>query len=304
MNDEPKKTTDEQSDTTSHTAEHPHTDASLGMTTPQHEPAVTHEAQPESVTPGAASEPALPLTSTVSAPAPVVWQGYAIAAVLIVLMSAGVWYVLEKNDRVTTNVLTGLFTDTPSETDPVVMVNGEPITTALFTTTVKQIETNAVAQGADLADPAIKEQIADQALTMLVNTELLMQAADTAGIEVTEAQIDARIAEIETNLGGPEALEAELVKAEVTIERLREDVLVELTVQTLLESVTAGDAVAVTDAEVEALYEQAGGEAAGNPPLAEVRDQVVAQIEATRQQEQVQVYLETLRSEAEIEELL
>jgi len=236
-----------------------------------------------------------------------VWQGYVIAATVITLMMAGVWYVLERDGRVTTsiftgNVLSGLFAGDPT-TAPVVRVNDVVLTAGRLQPSIDQITQAAVQQGADPSDPTVAAEIRTQALAMLVNTELLLQAAATEGIAASDEEVDERIVQIEEQFGGPEALAAELETASVTMEQLRGDVVTEITIQTLLTKVVGSEEVAVTEAEITELYNSAGGEAAGIPPLAEVREQVIAQVRQTKEQALVQTYLESLRQNADIEEL-
>lgn len=238
-----------------------------------------------------------------------VWQGYAIAAVIIALMMAGVWYVLERDGRVTTSIFTGdgagLFrSGSEVAAGPAAIVNGVTLTAERLQPSIDQITQNAVMQGADPADPEVAVLIRQQALEMLINTELLMQAAAADGIEVSDEEVAARLAQIEEQVGGPEALELELADAGVSVAQLRDDIVTEITIQTLLTQVVGEGAIEVTEAEIVELYDAAGGEAAGIPPLSEVRDQVIAQIQQTKEQDIVQEYLAMLRLNAEIEELI
>jgi hypothetical protein len=233
-----------------------------------------------------------------------VWKGYLIAAVIIAIMGVGTWYVLERDGRVTTSVFTGLVDGIRNnENAPALRVNDAVVTQGQLQVTINQITQNAVQQGADITDPEIQSLIREQAVDMMVNTELLLQAAAAEGIAVTDEQVDTRISEIETQVGGPEQLATELANATVTMEQLREDIVTEITVQTLLTGVVEAEDISVSDEEVAALYEQAGGEAAGNPPLADIRDQVAAQVQSQKEQAAVQNYLESLRINAVIEEL-
>lgn len=271
----------------------PSTVAVAEVAAPAVTPVETVPAAPEEVTSGSAT------------PSGPVWQGYAIAAVIIALMMAGVWYVLERDGRVTTTIFTdtlpSLFAGDPAAAQ-VARVNDAILTAARLQPSIDQITQSAVQQGADPNDPAIAAEIRTQALTMLINTELLLQAAAADGIVVTDEEVAERLAQVETQVGGAEALAAELETAGVTMEQLRGDIVTEITIQTLLASVVGEEEIAVTEEEITELYESAGGEAAGIPPLEEVRDQVIAQIQQTKEQTLVQEYLDMLRLNAEIEE--
>ena len=269
--------------------------------TPATEP-VSTPVVAETTTP--VSTPATPAPAETPGATAGVWKGYAIAAFIIAIMGIGTWYVLERDGRVTTSIFTGMV-DGIRNTDaaPALRVNDVEITNARLQIAINQITQNAQQQGADLADPEVQTLIREQAVDMMVNTELLLQAAAADGITVTEEQIDTRVGEIETQVGGPEQLAVELANATITMEQLRDDIRTEITVQELLTGVVAAETITVTDEEVAALYEQAGGEAAGNPPLADIREQVAAQVQSQKEQEVVQNYLQSLRINAVIEEL-
>lgn len=234
----------------------------------------------------------------------VVWQGYAIAAMVIVLLSAGVWYVLERDGRVTTSVFTSIvdgIRDTSGR--PALRINDTIVTNERLQVAINQLSQSAEQQGADLTSPEVQTLIREQATEMMINTELLLQAAAAEEITVTDEQVDARISEIEMQVGGAEQLVSELTTASVSMEELRNDIVTEITIQALLTALVAAQEITATDEEISGLYEAAGGEAAGNPPLNEIREQVAGEVRSQKEQQLVQDYVESLRLNTEIEEL-
>ncbi len=226
-----------------------------------------------------------------------------VAGVLaLALIGGGVWFYLEQSGRVTTDLFSGLVGE--PAVPAVATVNGAEIPRSDYDTSVRQLTEGATAQGLDATDPEIAGEISQQALDTLVNTELLVQAATAAGVSVDDAAIDERLAGITEDLGGPEAFAARITELGLTDAIVRRDISRELTIQEFLTQKVAEVDTTVTDEEVTQLYESVGGEAGGNPPLDEIRDQVVAQAKFLKEQEFVQAYVEELRGSATIESTL
>ena len=136
---------------------------------------------------------------------------------------------------------------------------------------------------------------------MLVNTELLKQAASEKGINISDEAVSERLEGIKTEIGGEEVLNERMTSLGITEDRLYKDVRDELTIQQLLETVFEEAVIEVTEEEVSALYQGAGGEEAGLPALEEVREQVEAQVRASKEQVAIDNYLTELKELAEIE---
>ena len=191
------------------------------------------------------------------------------------------------------------------EGDPdevVATINGTELTRAEFNRIRQQVMQTAQQQGLDLNDPNIVQQVNDQAMETLVNTELIRQAAVAAGITVTDQEVDARFAEVVDSVGGPEALAESLEQLGLTEESLRSDVEQELIVQGYLEQSVDAE-FSASEEEVQAFYDQQGG-AEQLPPLDEVRDQIEQQLVMLQEQEVIDGLLQELRAEAEIETMM
>jgi hypothetical protein len=87
----------------------------------------------------------------------------------------------------------------------------------------------------------------------------------------------------------------------VTEESLRKDIENEFLIQGLFEAKIDSKSITVSEDEIEALYAGAGGAEAGLPPLAEVRDQIVAQIRFDKEQVLINEYLEKIKGDSEVE---
>jgi SurA N-terminal domain len=224
---------------------------------------------------------------------------YALVGVVVIIMAIGLLYALERDGRVTT----GLFGDISGNLAAAV-VNGEKITRSDLESSVNQLLQMAAAQGSDITSPDVQAEYRSQALDTLVNGELLRQAAIAEGMTAEGDAIDARLLEIETGAGGKEALTAKMNEFGITEAVLRRDIENEILISSLFEKKFPTADMVIEEAEIQELYDQAGGAAAGLPPLSEVSVQVAEQIKMNRQQQMVSAYIDELRTAAEIELLM
>lgn len=272
-------------------------------TTPVAEEVVTAaETTTEAVT--KASPIAVVTAHAVKAKNWVLGRKYTISAVVLVIVAlVGLLYIMEEQGRIETGVFDkagSLFTAHKA----VAKVNDGKVTQKELETSISQISAGAVAQGMDTSDPELSAQIQAQAIEMLINTELLMQEADVRGVAVTDAEVTERIDTLTEEVGGEEILAERMAQFGIDDKTLRSDVRNELTIQALLEEVFAEKNVEITDEEVKAFYDGAGGEEAGLPALEEVAEQIKEQIRSTKEQEQVTALIEELRGKATIEILI
>lgn len=224
---------------------------------------------------------------------------YGLTLVIVVVIAAGLLFVLEREGRISTNVFSFL-----GGSESAAVVNGTAIARADFESSYNQLLQMATAQGASTTDPAIVEQYRTQAIDTLINGELLRQAALAAGRTAPEDAVSARYTEIETGLGGKEQLTAKMAEFGITETVLRRDIENEILIQGLFDDKFPLAGYEVSDDEVNAFYTELGGEGAGLPPLDQVKEQVSEQIKLDRQQTEISAYIDTLRTEATIEILI
>lgn len=226
--------------------------------------------------------------------------GYGAAILAVAVILVGVLYLLEKEGRSSTGIFDSLLEQQDAGV-VVAVVNGEEIVNADLATSIGQFSQAATAQGVDTSTPEAQAEIRGQALEVLINTELLRQQANAEGIEVTSEEAAERLAEIEAEIGGAEVLAERMETLGVDTEQLRADIREELLIQRLLDSVFESSDIEVTEEEIEEVYAQAGGAEADLPPLEEVREQIVTQIETSKEQQIIEEYITELRAEAAIE---
>lgn len=223
------------------------------------------------------------------------------SVLLVIIIITGVLYLLEKEGRSSTSFFSTIIEKQEAK-KVVAIVNSEEVTNAELKTSIEQFTQMAGSQGVDTTSPEVQTEIREQALQVLINTTLLKQEAAAQNISVTDEEVEARLATLREQIGGEEVLAERMQSLGIDNDRLQKDVKDELTIQKLLDGVFEKANITVSEEEITSVYEGAGGEAAGNPALEEVRPQVEAQIIASKEQAAIDEYLSTLKEKAVIEE--
>jgi len=263
----------------------------------------TAQTIPEVVTPGPAADQVQTNTTTDSTPVASKWGYYVGAVVVVIIIFGGILFAMEQQGRINTGLFTP-FTAMRDTRTTVATVNGESINQYSLTVSMNQIEAGAVASGVDVADPSVQVEIQNQAIEMLVNTELLNQEAAARNITVSDQAVQDRLDVLQTEVGGPEVLAERMREFAINEETLLRDIRNELTIQALLEVVFNQQGITISEEEALTLYNQAAEVQADLPPFAEVQPQIEAQIRADKEQEIVTGLLDELNANANIEILL
>ncbi|HEY0964676.1 MAG TPA: SurA N-terminal domain-containing protein [Candidatus Paceibacterota bacterium] len=273
-------------------------------------PAAAPEATPEEKieeTPASAAETkaagAAAISSLTAKWLPKKWYITAIAVVIVAAVLVAVAYMMEQQGRLNTGLFDGV-NRMVSMQKAVATVNDAKISQYDLDISMSQISAGAAMQGIDIADPEIKAKIQEQAIEMLVNTELLKQEAAARNISITDADVDARLETLRSDVGGEEVLVERMAEFNIDQKTLLRDIRSELTIQKLLDEVFAEKGVEITEADIEDFYDANGGEAAGLPPLTDVREEIETQIRSDKQQEIVTAFVEELRGKSSVEILI
>ena len=228
---------------------------------------------------------------------------YGIAVVIILIMGLVLWYGLEKQGRIKTEVFDQIGSLIKTES-PVAVVNGVKISKTQYEKNREQIIASAGQQGLDITDEKVKSEIDAQAIDVLVNTELLRQAAKEAGVEVTPEQVEGRYQEVITSVGGDEELAKRMTELGITETSLRNDIEGEILIQSYLTEAVDTSGVTVEELEITTAYKNAGGADAGLPPLADVHTQIEDQLKSVKEQELITAFIQTLKDKATIEVMI
>jgi SurA N-terminal domain len=234
---------------------------------------------------------------------PINAKAYIISAVVILVIGAGLLFLLEKEGRISTGLFSGLI-EKMEAGSPAAKVNGEVISQKDFDSSLNQLLQMASQQGEDPTDQAVIDSYKTQAIDTLVNAELLRQAAIKEGVVASPEAIEARYAEIEGGLGGAEQLAQKMLEFGVTAESLRRDIENEILITDLFKVAVDTASIEVTEEEVNDFYNKAKEMSPELPALEEVRSQVETQVRFEKEQEMINAYLQSLKSEAEIEVLI
>lgn len=238
------------------------------------------------------------VTTATSTKAATPWMAYVIAVIAFVAIIAGVVYLMERDGRLATGIFVPSGEIAPNAT--IAVVNDTKIKGSELATSIGQITISANQQGIDITDLVVQQNIRDQAVNMLVNTALLKEDAAERGIVITEEDVQTRIDALVQEVGGQEALDERMTALQIDEATLRRDVKTELIIQTLLDQVFADAGISVSEDEINEFYENAGGAEAGLPPLAEVYDQVEAQVRSGKEQATLDAFIAELRADATI----
>lgn len=194
--------------------------------------------------------------------------------------------------------------------DVVAEVNGEKVEREEFVTSYEsQLQQAAMSQqttGEEIDQDALKQQVVEQ----LVGNRLLTQAADQAGIEATDEDVQATLDGIAAQNGLQSADEviAALGEQGISEDEVRADAASQFQVNAYIEA--EADIEEPTEDELREQYdaiveqmESQGGEGASQaeiPPFEDVRDQLAQQATSEQQSAAVDGIVSTLRDEGDV----
>ena len=200
--------------------------------------------------------------------------------------------------------------DTSDIPDPVAEVNGTEISRdeflSVFENQYKQMSKQAQMTGEPVDEAQLKKLTTDG----LVGTELLTQEAEKRGIEVSDEEIKAELEEFaETNQVSTDEFIAAMGEQGLDREAVMEQIDKQLRVEKLI-TAEFGE-FEVTDAEIEAAYEQigqqqamagggAGAAGGGLPPLEQVRGEVSEQVRVQKEAGAMEELSQKLRADADV----
>lgn len=135
--------------------------------------------------------------------------------------------------------------------DVLARVNGEAVTKADFEKFINQMEMNAGS-----AVPADRRnEIYRNALDRLVELKLLTQETKSRGVKGNEQEVTAQIQSLRGRFPSEEEFNKALAAQNLTADKLRDEMLTQSGVKTMMEAETTG-APAVTDADVKDFYDK------------------------------------------------
>ena len=189
--------------------------------------------------------------------------------------------------------------------DVVAEVNGEEVTKDEFVPLYEAAFQQAAAQAQTSGQAPDEEQIKKQTADDLVSTELLVQEAESRGLEVSDDEIDAELEDIakQSQMASADELLKAIEKNGMTEDQARDQVEMQALVEKLVED--EDGSTTPTDKELRAIYAKAKEQAVGQqgqkiPPFAQVRDQIAEQAKTEQVGKVAQALLKDLRKDADI----
>lgn len=224
---------------------------------------------------------------------------YGIIAIIILLILGSAYFYLsegmpgdqEQSENAEEEIDDTVTSDVPN---PVAVVNDEEISSDEYNAALAQIRT---AGGGQLDEAELQQR----ALDTLINNTLLSQEITESGITADSTEVDAQIETLIEQTGGQSAFNEQLAAVNLTLDEVRAQIAEQLAAEAYISENVDLESATVTEEDVNAFYEQLAAQNENIGELAEVRDQIEAQLTAQAQQTLVQQYLETLRAAATVE---
>lgn len=205
--------------------------------------------------------------------------------------------------------------------EAVATVNGAEITRQQFQEEFQPLEERIANLNAGTSTN--KEQIRQQAKTrvinQLVNRELLSMKAQSAGIEVTDQQVQSQFQSAKSRINQQNQSGATGTSGQSFSERLqqagfeseqeyRDQIRTQLLISQYVEQNVDTQNATVTDQQARERYDQltqgSNAQTAQVPPFDQVSSQIKQQIQQQNQQQQIQQFIQNLRDQADVEILI
>jgi hypothetical protein len=235
-----------------------------------------------------------------------------IVAIIIVLLVGGYLYVTNKNKEA--NLVTqSPGTDTSAaellgiqKKDPVAKVNGKDVSWNDYERSLEQVVQSAKTAGVNLQDPTMQSRIKDQALTTIVNTELLLQEASSKGITASDTAIQTQYDSIQQQVGGQDKLGQMLKQLNLTEADLKKSISDQLVINKYVTGAVDLSSINITEAEIQDQYNKLAASSTGTstPSLSDVHDAIKSQLQSQKQQQLISALIDSLKQKATIETLL
>lgn len=196
--------------------------------------------------------------------------------------------------------------------DVVAVVDGEEISGDAFAENYEAQYQQLTMQSAMAGEEPDQDQLKDQALEMMINSELLVAEAEDQGFSASDEEVDEYLADMaEANgMESSDALMEELEAQGLSEERIREDlhkeVMIDQVVDTLdVEEPSDEELQEMYDAQVEQLEAMNAqveeDQAQEAPAFEELEPELEEQVELQNENEAIAALLEDLRDDAEID---
>jgi hypothetical protein len=183
-------------------------------------------------------------------------------------------------------------------------VNGEEILKSEYDLLFQDSAATYAQQGMDVntLDEEMKQQLETQILDQLINTELLLQQANTEGIKPEEGEVNSSFEEMKAQFEDEEKFNQALEENNLTEASLKERIVTEMKITSYLE--TAVGEINVTAEEITAVYNQYKQAMESQEQEVQELETIKAQLEEQaameKRQEKISEIIEQLRNDNEV----
>ena len=219
-----------------------------------------------------------------------------IVVVMVIIAVGAFWY--QKTQTKSSADATAVTQSFPAV---VATVNGEDVSRDDFMQSYNQALASAKQQGLDPTKSTIQSEIQKQAMTVVVNTVLMMQAAQKEGYTASADEIQKQFDQIKQQFGGEDQMKAALQKSGLTEDAVKADLKKQIIVEKYLKATDEWKNITVTDKEKHDLYDQVSARSSSTPPYSQVEQQVGDQIRYQKQQQATQTVVSRLRASSTID---
>lgn len=224
-----------------------------------------------------------------------------IILILIALVAVGFYLASDQNSN-------GNSSETQVQDGPVAIVNGQEISGEQLQDQLDSFRNSSGTQAEQFNNLSETRQ-QEILLEGIINTELQLQAAQGAGVTVSDQEVEEQL-QTSIDQVGQEEFENRLEQNNITRQEVKDDLRDQMIISAYIEQ-EAGGEITASDEEVQQLYQQfaaqnqqAENQEAEVPSLEELRPQIEQAVVQQKQQETALRLLNQARDNAEIEVLI
>ncbi|MGI8315272.1 SurA N-terminal domain-containing protein [Halobacillus mangrovi] len=188
-------------------------------------------------------------------------------------------------------------TDELQGSGPVAVVNGEELSREDFNAQYKSMKEQYSQMGMDLEgkEEQLKKSIVDQ----MIGSELLIQSAEAAGIEVSNEEVEKKYSEFSQRFENEEQMKQALEENDTSEKEIKEQLKLQVKVDEFIANNTKQPEV--TEEELKKEYDALKSQQEDVESFEKVKPALEQQLQSQKKQQQVVELVQKLREDAEVE---
>lgn len=141
----------------------------------------------------------------------------------------------------------------------------------------------------------LEKRAGKQVLDEMITEKLILQEAAKNKIKVTDKEIETKLADMKTRMGGEKSFNAQLKQSGYTLEDINKQVEIQTIVEKLL-----GKNVKITESEIKKFYDDNKEIRFKNKKLEEVRGQIAEALKQAKYEQELPKWIESLKKKSKI----